>query len=81
MVYVPVGRAFSVRMEKISGAKVKAWWFNPRDGKASLIGEFANGGEREFEPPERGEQLDWVLVLDDAGKGFGAPGEVGTEAR
>src|SRR4051812_735993 len=31
MVYVPVGRAFKVQMDGIAGAKVKAWWFNPRD--------------------------------------------------
>ena len=74
MVYAPVGRAFKVRMEKITGAKVKAWWFNPRDGSAAAIGEFANTGEREFTPPNPGESLDWVLVLDDAAKNFPVPG-------
>ena len=74
MVYAPVGRAFKVRMEKIAGAKVKAWWFNPRDGSATAIGEFPNVGEREFTPPNPGETLDWVLVLDDAAKNFSAPG-------
>jgi hypothetical protein len=81
MVYAPVGRAFKVRMDKISGARVKAWWFNPRDGKASVIGEFDKSGEREFSPPDLGEQVDWVLVLDDAGKSFGTPGDVGKEGR
>ena len=73
MVYGPVGRKFSVRMEKITGPKVKAWWFNPRDGSATAIGEFENKGEREFTPPNVGETLDWVLVLDDEAKGFPAP--------
>ncbi len=73
MVYVPTGRPFKVRMDKISGAKVKAWWFNPRDGKATLIGEFPNTGEREFTPPMKGENLDWALVLDDAAKKFPPP--------
>ena len=77
MVYVPTGRAFKVRMNKIKGRQVKAWWFNPRDGKAALIGTFANTGEREFTPPTPGENLDWVLVLDDAGRNFPAPGVVG----
>ena len=31
MVYAPVGRPFSVRMSAITGARVKAWWFNPAD--------------------------------------------------
>ncbi len=74
MVYAPVGRKFSVRMDKITGPKVKAWWFNPRDGSATAIGEFENKGEREFTPPNPGEALDWVLVLDDAAKNFPAPG-------
>ena len=74
MVYAPVGRAFKVRMDKITGAKVKAWWFNPRDGSAAAIGEFENTGEREFTPPTPGEALDWVLVLDDAVKNFPPPG-------
>jgi len=38
------------------------------------LGEFLNQGKRSFTPPDAGEQLDWVLVLDDAGKGFGPPG-------
>ena len=74
MVYAPVGRAFKVRMDKITGAKVKAWWFNPRDGKATAIGSFENKGERSFTPPDDGEMLDWVLVLDDAAKNFPPPG-------
>jgi hypothetical protein len=74
MVYAPVGRPFKVHMDKLSGTKVQAWWFNPRDGKASRIGEFPNTGEREFSPPNPGELLDWVLVLDDAAKKFSPPG-------
>jgi hypothetical protein len=74
MVYAPVGRPFKVRMSTIEGARVKAWWFNPRDGRATPIGDFTNEGEREFIPPDSGEPLDWVLVLDDAARGFPPPG-------
>jgi len=76
MVYAPVGRTFKVRMDAIKGSKVKAWWFNPRNGQATIIGEFANTGEREFTPPDKGEYLDWVLVLDDASKDFPQPGKM-----
>jgi len=62
-------------MDAIKGARVKAWWFNPRDGKATDIGEFANTGEREFTPPDKGEMLDWVLVLDDVAKNYQTPGQ------
>ncbi|MBM3272309.1 DUF4038 domain-containing protein [Candidatus Kaiserbacteria bacterium] len=74
MVYAPVGRRFSVNMDKITGAKVKAWWFNPRDGSAEEIGVFENKGVREFIPLDYGEMIDWVLVLDDAAKNYPAPG-------
>jgi len=75
MVYAPVGRPFKVRMPAIAGSRVRAWWFNPRDGKAVLVGEFASEGERAFTPPDAGEALDWVLVLDDAARGYPPPGE------
>ncbi len=74
MVYAPVGRPFSVRMDAIKGPKVKAWWFNPRDGKATPIGEFENNGARRFTPPDPGEMNDVVLVLDDASKAYPEPG-------
>jgi hypothetical protein len=75
MVYAPVGRPFKVRMSAVAGPRVRAWWFDPRDGKATLVGEIANEGERAFTPPDPGEALDWVLVLDDAARGYPPPGE------
>ena len=74
MVYAPVGRPFQVRMSVITGSRVKAWWFNPRTGAAMAIGTFANTGQREFTSPDKGEMLDWVLVLDDESKKFPPPG-------
>jgi hypothetical protein len=74
MVYAPVGRPFAVRLDRVSGEKIRAWWFNPRDGSAMPIGEFPAVGERLFSPPDAGEMLDWVLVLDDASRGFPPPG-------
>jgi hypothetical protein len=76
MVYAPVGRPFEVRMDVIKGPKVKAWWFNPRTGKAETAGEFETTGRRKFTPPDEGEALDWVLVLDDASKGYPPPGQM-----
>lgn len=74
MVYAPVGRSFKVRMDVIKAGPVKAWWFNPRDGRATAMGEFPNTGERAFTPPDPGEHLDWVLVLDDAARNYPPPG-------
>jgi hypothetical protein len=63
-------------MDRNKGATVTAWWFNPRTGQATAAGEFPNTATREFTPPDEGENLDWVLVLDDAGAKFPPPGAV-----
>ncbi len=76
MVYAPVGREFSVRMNVIKGDKVTAWWYNPRNGKATKIATYSNDGkERRFNPPDKGEMTDWVLVLDDVSCKYPAPGK------
>ncbi|NJK94812.1 MAG: DUF4038 domain-containing protein [Bacteroidales bacterium] len=74
MIYAPVGRKFSVRMDVIKGGNVVAWWYNPRNGSAIKIGIFSNKGTQTFLSPNPGEILDWVLVLDDVSKKYPAPG-------
>ncbi len=74
MIYVPVGRTFSVRMDAIGGENVIARWYNPRDGAVTDIGSFPNKGTRAFNPPTPGEALDWILVLDDTSKRYPPPG-------
>ena len=64
-VYNYTGKDFEVNMGKIEGDKVKASWFNPRDGETTEIGEFDNKGTKKFNPPgEEEEGNDWVLILD-----------------
>jgi hypothetical protein len=75
LAYTYTGRPIRAYMGAIAGSRVRAWWYNPRDGSAAEIGVFENGGARRFDPP--GEQAagnDWVLVLDDEAAGFAAPG-------
>jgi hypothetical protein len=74
MIYAPIGRKFSVRLDCIKGKDVVAWWYNPRNGKALKEGNFGNTGTQSFISPDPGENLDWILVLDDASKKFPAPG-------
>lgn len=69
-VYSASGQPFEVRMGKISGKKVKAYWYNPRTGTASKIGKFRNSGTLKFTPPSQGKDSDWVLVLDDSKGSF-----------
>jgi hypothetical protein len=74
MVYVPVGRKFSVKMDVIKGKEVVAWWYNPRNGEAKQIAKYPNTGTQTFNTPTPGENSDWILVLDDASKKYPAPG-------
>ncbi|HKI45403.1 MAG TPA: glycoside hydrolase family 140 protein [Balneolales bacterium] len=73
--YIATGRPFSIKLGRITGKNVKAWWYNPRTGKATLIGTFANHGTHHFNPPgAQAEGNDWVLVLDDSAAEFSPPG-------
>jgi hypothetical protein len=69
--YLPTSRTISVDMSKVAGREVKAWWFDPKNGKALDAGKYPASGSREFTPPGEG---DWVLVLDDAARQPPAPG-------
>ena len=74
-IYSAQGRAFTVNLGKISGARINAWWFNPRNGATEKIDPFDNTGTREFTPHMHGGfGTDMVLVLDDASKNYPAPG-------
>lgn len=76
LLYIPTGKTVNLKMSKIGKSKLKAWWFNPRTGEASSIGEYVNLGVKEFDPPgEQGRDNDWVLVLDDASRNFPEPGK------
>jgi hypothetical protein len=75
-VYSCTGRPFSIRPGTISGRSFRAWWFNPRDGRARLIGVVGSDALRFSPPGGPGDGQDWVLVLDDAARGYAAPGQV-----
>lgn len=75
-IYSAQGRKFTMRMGKISGQKIRGWWYNPRSGDAMEISVVDNQGEHEFVPPSEGFGSDWVLVLDDASKNFPVPGQL-----
>lgn len=74
LVYVPqANQAIEVDLRSLSGRRVKVWWYDPRTGAASLLGEFDRAGPQRFTTPDAGP--DWVLVLDDAARPFAAPGQ------
>lgn len=72
-VYDAQGRPFTVNLGKISGARVKCWWYNPRSGDSSDAGEFDNAGAHAFVAPAEGFGADWILMVDDASKGYKPP--------
>ncbi|MGB8226048.1 MAG: DUF4038 domain-containing protein [Sedimentisphaerales bacterium] len=75
MAYTYTGREFKLKLGRISGKEVVAWWFNPRTGEATKLGNYKNKGSKSFDPPgEKANGNDWVLVLDDASKKFSTPG-------
>jgi hypothetical protein len=75
MLYLPTGKPVAVDLAKLAGPKLKAWWFDPRTGKAAAIGQFEAKKPTSFDPPGTpGRDNDWVLVLDDASKGYPPPG-------
>ena len=75
-IYAATGKPFTLNLGKITGSTVVGWWFDPRNGSVTLIGELPNSGAQQFRPPgEPRRGNDWVLVLDDKAKGFfSAPG-------
>lgn len=74
-VYAASGKPFTVNLDRLSGAKLRAWWYDPRTGHADDAGTVDRKGAREFTPPSHGPGNDWVLVLDDEARRYGAPGE------
>lgn len=73
MIYAPVGRAFTVDTTRLPARRLRASWFDPRDGSTTRVNDFDNAGRHAFTPPTPGEALDWVLLLDDEASGYPAP--------
>jgi hypothetical protein len=73
-IYFPTGWSADIILDKINADKIIAYWFDPRKGEAKLIETFPGKGNRKFIPPSNGRGNDWILVLDDASKGFKSPG-------
>jgi hypothetical protein len=64
LIYTYNGRKIAVNLGKITGNKVTATWYNPRNGEKTQIGIFDNKGKKEFQPSGKNEDgNDWVLIL------------------
>ncbi len=72
-IYSGSGLPIEVKMGVISGKKVRTYWYNPRNGETTPLGVFINEKTRLFTPPSRGEDQDWILILDDTSAKFKKP--------
>jgi hypothetical protein len=64
-VYTYNGRDMQINAEQLEGSKVKASWYNPRNGQTTAIGTFAKSKMIKFNPPgTKKNGNDWVLILD-----------------
>lgn len=73
VIYIPYGTKTSVNTSVITGKRLAAWWFNPRDGRTIAMSPFDNPGKKEFTPSSMGRGSDWVLIIDDASKNYSNP--------
>lgn len=62
-IYTCTGRTFTVNLGRVSGAKLQAGWYNPRNGEYKPSAIIDNQGRHTFRPPSSGYGQDWVLVL------------------
>lgn len=75
MVYVPTGRSVKLDLTLCNWPKATAWWFDCRTGEATTLDDVSTDQVMDFTPNNRGRGNDKVLVLDNAAKSFGPPGD------
>jgi hypothetical protein len=74
MVYLPIGKTITINTAALP-KRLVAWWFNPKDGTSQKATVTSNQSTITTTPHTTGVENDWVLVLDDAAKGYGEPGK------
>ncbi|MCR9293675.1 MAG: glycoside hydrolase family 140 protein [bacterium] len=77
LVYSPRGESFTLdlgvlRVRKVR--QVREAWYDPRYGTAHLLHTSDTAGLQTYVPPSSGRGQDWLLILDDADRGFSLPG-------
>jgi hypothetical protein len=76
-IYFPGVLNAKLNLNTLGFAKCKSWWFNPQTGTSMEGEEFNCAGTKDFTSPSSGGRgNDYILVLDDISKNFGAPGQI-----
>ncbi|WP_026954394.1 glycoside hydrolase family 140 protein [Algoriphagus vanfongensis] len=63
--YTPVGKPFTIDLQKMVADRLNAYWFNPRSGAVKFIGKFETDKAQEFKPWASGKGSDFLLILSD----------------
>jgi hypothetical protein len=74
MAYIPLGKTFTINTSFIPSNQINAWWFNPKDATAQKA-EATREAHITFTTPTTGDGNDWVLIIDEASKGYEKPGK------
>jgi hypothetical protein len=69
-IYLPEGGSLEVNMTKISGNRIKASWFDPRNGETTDIETIDKINRKIF---DTSDSKDMVLILDDVSKKYKNP--------
>jgi hypothetical protein len=72
-IYIPQNdRTFTLDLANMRSPTLRAWWYDPRTGVGTLIGNVPRSENCEFRTLSYGP--DWVLALDDPEANFAPPG-------
>jgi hypothetical protein len=64
-IYTCNGNTMNINLEKMHSKRIKASWYNPRNGHYTKIGIYEARGIKTFNPPDgKSNGNDWVLILD-----------------
>jgi hypothetical protein len=61
--YTPTGKPMKIKVPELKSEKIKGFWFNPRSGELSYIGDFDTSEAIEFSPLAKGWGSDFLLIL------------------
>jgi hypothetical protein len=64
-IYTCNGSTMNINLERMQLTRIKASWYNPRNGEFTKIDTYEAKGIITFDPPgEKADGNDWVLILD-----------------
>jgi hypothetical protein len=64
-IYTCNGNTMNINLDQMHLTRIKALWYNPRNGTYTETGAYKAKGIKTFDPPgEKTNGNDWVLVLD-----------------